>query len=576
MAQTDKTKEELIEEVKLLQKRVAGLIKDESGRKELDDKVIRHSVELARLNVDLREEITERKKAQEELRESEERYRMLFAGAAEGILMADAKTRQFRYANPAICRMFGYAEEEMLRLGLADIHPKESLGRVQADFEAQLRGEMISTELPCLRKDGTIFYASISAAGIVLGGPKFNVGFFTDITERRKAEAETKALKKQMEFVLGATKTGLDIIDSGFNMVYIDPEWQKAYGEYEGKKCYKYFMGSNTACPNCGVAKALKTKKPVVSEEILAKEGNRPIQVITIPFQDEKGNWLVAEVNVDITERKKAEERLLIFSEAIAGASDCFMLTDGRGNITYINESVCKTFGYAPEELLKMNISKLDVDPAFAKKIVQEVRAKGKWSGEVANIRKNGEEFTSSLSAFNIKDEKGNLKGTMGILRDITERKKAEESLKESEKKLREDKLLLEQKNLALKELVEHMERVKNKTKEDIAINAEEFIFPIVKKLKMKGAPPKYIKLLEDNLKQLVSSFGRQITQGSSRLSPREIEICGMIKGGLSSKDVSELLNISCQTTEKHRKNIRKKLGLSNKKSNLAAYLQKL
>jgi len=160
--------------------------------------------------------------------------------------------------------------------------------------------------------------------------------------------------------------------------------------------------------------------------------------------------------------------------------------------------------------------------------------------------------------------------------RDITERKKAEAELKKSEQELRKDKLLLEQKNLALAELLEHMERTKNKTKEDIAINVEEFITPILKKLKIKGALPKYIKLLEHHLKELTSSFGRKITQRSTRLSSREIEICDMIKGGLSSKEISELLNVSYQTIDKHRRNIRKKLAIAKKKVNLTSFLQKL
>ena len=160
--------------------------------------------------------------------------------------------------------------------------------------------------------------------------------------------------------------------------------------------------------------------------------------------------------------------------------------------------------------------------------------------------------------------------------RDINERKKAKVELKKSEQELREDKLLLEQKNLALAELLEHMERTKNKTKEDIAINVEEFITPILKKLKIKGALPKYIKLLEHHLKELTSSFGRKITQRSTRLSSREIEICDMIKGGLSSKEISELLNVSYQTIDKHRRNIRKKLAIAKKKVNLTSFLKKL
>jgi PAS domain S-box-containing protein len=250
-----------------------------------------------------------------------------------------------------------------------------------------------------------------------------NVDLQDEIKERKRAQAEIEGLKKQMEFILGATKTGLDIIDSDCNIVYIDAEWQKVYGDPKGKKCYQYFMGRNRVCPGCGVTKALETKKPIVTEEILAKEGNRPIQVTTIPFQDEKGNWLVAEVNVDVTERKKAEEKIKIFSDAVASAFDCFLLTDTKGNITYTNASACATFGYTLEEFLKLNIADLDVDPKVAKKVMQEMLAKGKWSGEVTNIRKDKKKFASLLSAFIIKDELGSPKGTMGILRDITKRK---------------------------------------------------------------------------------------------------------------------------------------------------------
>ncbi len=126
----------------------------------------------------------------------------------------------------------------------------------------------------------------------------------------RRAWAEVRRLNKRMEFILGATKTGLNIIDADFNMQYIDPEWQKVYGDPAGRKCYEYFMGRTEACPGCGIPVALATKRVVVTEEVLVKEDNRPIQVTTIPFQSEDGRWLVAEVNVDISDRKRMEEEL--------------------------------------------------------------------------------------------------------------------------------------------------------------------------------------------------------------------------------------------------------------------------
>jgi len=85
-------------------------------------------------------DVTEDHVVREALRESEERYRVLFEGSATGILMANVENKQFDYANPSICRMLGYTKEELTRLGIADIHPKDALEHVVAEFEAQMRG----------------------------------------------------------------------------------------------------------------------------------------------------------------------------------------------------------------------------------------------------------------------------------------------------------------------------------------------------------------------------------------------------------------------------------------------------
>jgi len=138
-------------------------------------------------------DITERKQAEDMLGASEERYRTLFEGAAEGILVADIESKQFKYVNPAACRILGYTAEELTRLSLTDIHPKEALDYVVAEFEAQSRGEKtLSPEIPCLRKDGSVIYTSIATAPVVIGGHKCNVGFFTDVTERKRAGESLK------------------------------------------------------------------------------------------------------------------------------------------------------------------------------------------------------------------------------------------------------------------------------------------------------------------------------------------------------------------------------------------------
>jgi len=132
-------------------------------------------------------DITLRRQTEQVLKESELRYRTLFEASGEGILVADLETRKFMYANPAICRMLGYTEEELLQLGVSNIHPQEDLPNVIAGFEAQARGEkMLTPDTPCLRKDGETIYVDINAVQTVLDGKKCNVGLFSDITERKK------------------------------------------------------------------------------------------------------------------------------------------------------------------------------------------------------------------------------------------------------------------------------------------------------------------------------------------------------------------------------------------------------
>ncbi|MBN1841482.1 MAG: PAS domain S-box protein [Deltaproteobacteria bacterium] len=126
----------------------------------LEQRVVERTIELEATNKQLKAEITERKQAEETLKESEERYRTLFEGAAEGLLVADIETKQFKYANPAMCRMLGYTEKEIGRLSILDIHPKEDMERVTSEFEAIGKGETeLAQGIPFLRKDGTLMYA---------------------------------------------------------------------------------------------------------------------------------------------------------------------------------------------------------------------------------------------------------------------------------------------------------------------------------------------------------------------------------------------------------------------------------
>jgi PAS domain S-box-containing protein len=150
--------------------------------------------------IEVIEDISERKQTEEALKESQEMYKTLFEGASEGILVADIKTKRFKYANPAVCKMLGYAEEELKQLSVPDIHPREKLQHVISEFEAQARGEKsLAAAIPCLRKDGTVIYADINTANLLIDETQCNVGFFTDITERKRTEKDLEEARDQLE-----------------------------------------------------------------------------------------------------------------------------------------------------------------------------------------------------------------------------------------------------------------------------------------------------------------------------------------------------------------------------------------
>jgi two-component system cell cycle sensor histidine kinase/response regulator CckA len=138
-------------------------------------------------------------KKTKQLKESEERYRTLFENSPEGILVAEAKNKQFLYANSAICRMLGHSKEELKHMSIYDIHPEDALENVIPNFEAQERGEKILAPLiPCVRKDGTIIYADIVTTMMDMQGRECNVGFFTDKTDYKKAEEEKERINLQL------------------------------------------------------------------------------------------------------------------------------------------------------------------------------------------------------------------------------------------------------------------------------------------------------------------------------------------------------------------------------------------
>ncbi len=258
-----------------------------------------------------------------------------------------------------------------------------------------------------------------------------------DITQRKKAETEVAQLQKRIEFILGATKTGLDIIDAQFNLRYVDPGWQRIYGDPTGKKCYEYFMGAKSACAKCSLPFVFQARSAFLSEEALPKEGNRLVQVTTVPFQDESGEWLAAEINVDITERKRVEERNRQLAALVESADDAIVGIAPDRSISVWNKGAERIYGYTADEILGQSTSLL-IPPELEDeaRLMREKLVRGERIEhfETVRRRKDGAFIDVSLTLSIIRDAEGKNIGTASIARDITAQKAIQAQLQRAQR----------------------------------------------------------------------------------------------------------------------------------------------
>jgi len=273
-------------------------------------------------------DITEQKEIEQALKESEARYRGLFQDAAEGILVADTETKQLYYANPAACKMLGYSEEELRKMAVPDIHLKEDWENVISEFEAQARGQKtLATSIRCLRKDGTIMYADINTAGMVIDGRECNVGFFTDVTERRQAETALQASELRYKTLVENVDFAIGLIDKQHNIMAVNNAvcamLRTTKETLIGKKCYRKFEKRQAVCVHCPGIKAMSARHPAEAFSRGVRDDGTHldvrIQAFPVCGADGRTEGFV-EVVQDITEQLRIRKELDAFREKMVRA----------------------------------------------------------------------------------------------------------------------------------------------------------------------------------------------------------------------------------------------------------------
>ncbi len=396
-----------------------------------------------------------RLRAEQALCESEHKFKAIFDAANDGIVLAEPETKKFSTGNKMFCRMLGYSLKEIQDMGVSDIHPEEALPQVIKQFEKQSKSEFtLASNIPVKRKGGSVFYADVNSSLITLEGKTLLMGIFRDITERKKAEGMLKKERAFSENLINTAQTIVLVLDTDGKIVSFNPYMEELSGyrleEVKGKDWFTTFL------PECDYDEIRRIFKKAISDirtrgnvsSIIRKDGEqRLIEWHDKTLKDDNGNIIgLLATGQDITEHKKADEALRISEQRLSLAHDAAGMGMFDWDIVQ-DEAVCneryfRIFGLESQERMLSQENWLAmVYPDDRERAQKEVRntleEKASYDTEYRVVWPDMSVKWIRSKAKVFYDNNGKPYRMIGVLVDITERKKAKEALRENEQKLR-------------------------------------------------------------------------------------------------------------------------------------------
>lgn len=338
----------------------------------------------------------------------------------------------------------------------------------------------------------------------------------------------------------------------------------------------------------------LSESEEMMEYRLVAKDGKiRWVEHRCRPVYDDNHEFLGRRASlIDITSRKQMEKELQEseqrFRLALDAASDGLWDHDLETGEVYYGDNWYAILGYSEEDGRQGTLTwKNLLHPDDAEKAISTID--NYIAGQSDQLRqefrlrnkKGGWTWILSKGKIVAWDENGKPTRLVGTHTDFTERKTMELALKQHQETLEENvrqrTAELEEINTALNVLLRKREKDKDILEANISKNVTELIDPYFEKLKGSSLTPwqnGMVHLLHENLQELTSPFMRNVDEMLIRLSPMELRVAGLVRGGRSSQEIADLLQISIGTVNIHRKNVRKKIGVNNQKVNLQVALQ--
>jgi PAS domain S-box-containing protein len=408
----------------------ASLIRDDSGNP-------KYIIAVGR-------DITERKRAAEALRESEEKYRAIFEQAADSIVLVDAETGKFVDFNNKTCENLGYSREEFERLEIADIDVCESEQRVLQHAKKVVTEGADTFETKMRTKGGEIRDVLVSARGISLRGRRFISSVWRDVTERKQAEQALRESEEKFRN-LAEQSPNMIFINRGGRIAYANARCEEATGYTRDEFSSPDFDFLTVIAPESRDAIKENYRRHLKGEDVepveyalVTKTGDRIDAILTTKLIQYEGENAILGTVTDITEQRKAQEALKRSEERYALAQQAANVGSWdwnipTGELTW-SEQIEPMFGFGNGEFAGTYEAFLEcVHPDDRQHVIDSVNAcmetEQDYSIEHRIVWPDGSSRWLSEKGDVIHDEAGNAIRMVGVVQDITERRTAEEQL---------------------------------------------------------------------------------------------------------------------------------------------------
>ncbi len=394
-------------------------------------------------------DITEHQRAQQALRESEQRHRLLFEWNPLPAWVFDLETLKFLAVNDAAVSAYGYSRDEFLAMTIADIRPPEDLPALRARVaQTDASGSAGGGTWRHRKKDGTLIEVEITAHPLAYGGRRAELVLAQDITERQHAEQALRASEERFRALAASANDAIVSADSRGCITYFNPGAERLFGyaatEVTGQPLTVLMPDRFREAHRGGLARYLATGEAHVVGKTVelagrTKDGKEFPLELSLASWNQGSDVAFTGILRDITERLRAADALRASEERfrllVGGVRDyAIYMLDPTGHVVSWNRGAEQIKGYAADEIIGQHVSRFytpeDAGAGRPAAALEAATRAGRYEEENWRVRKDGSRFWADVVITAVRDERGMLLGFAKVTRDLSERRRAEAEIR--------------------------------------------------------------------------------------------------------------------------------------------------